>query len=626
MDNDTPQQPLELRGLQEPKNAQEPQETPTKQAGIPTNCSIEVLIERARSDMGLSYLFPYQRLVIANILEAARTAGIPFMPQGEGPQVDEQLRNAGLQIDEMPQDAGPQIDGLPQDAEPQIDERLQDKVARSDEVPKDMPNVDGVPPDPDREAWSGYGRQIVILPTGAGKSLCFQLPARVLARPTLVVFPILALMADQERRLRSQGIPVVLLRGNQSQEEREAIARALEKPANTFIIANPEVLQTAPVRRLLTQAQIAHVVIDEAHCVSQWGESFRPAYLELGKILADLKAPLLTAFTATASPQVLEKIRHYLFHDEAAHLVMGNPDRPNISYRICRTLAKESALRHLLRLLPRPSIVFCSSRSRTEQLARSLRYTLGTRDIYFYHAGLEREEKKAVEDWFFSSSTGILVATCAYGMGVDKSNIRTVIHFDCPDLVEAYLQEAGRAGRDGKAATAVLLWGPEDEASAGPMTEYGKNTACCRRELLLSLLTGLQHSEQQRPAATGRSDEHDVATGRRDGDDAVTGLSGEDDTASEPGHGPATCTGDEHSCDICSGTAPLDWREAQALVRLIHQNPRFFTLSEAADWVSRQAPVDLSREEARRTFLALLQEGRLRYSRNLLWKGRLVAR
>jgi len=556
MYKDTPQQPLE------PYELHKPQGTPTKQASTPTNSSIEALIAQGLAETGLRYLFPYQRLVITNILEAARSAGIPFTDLG-------------------------------------------DLTAKADQLAEEDLYIDEVQPDPDRELWSGYGRQIVILPTGAGKSLCFQLPARLLNRPTLVIFPILALMADQERRLRSQGTRVVMLRGNQTEAERKAIAEILENPSNTFIIANPEVLKTAPVRRMLKKAQIAHVVIDEAHCVSQWGESFRPAYLELGEILADLQAPLLTAFTATASPQVLEKIRHYIFCDGAAHLVMGNPDRPNISYRIVRTLAKEGALRHLLTTLPRPAIVFCSSRSRTEQLARALRQALQSRDIYFYHAGLEREEKKAVEDWFFASPTGILVATCAYGMGVDKSDIRTVIHFDCPDLVEAYLQESGRGGRDGKAAIATLLWGPEDEGRTGRMAEYGKNFGQCRREQLLALLTGLS------PAEPG-------------GGPACTVAQDDVSPAAEYAAGPATCTGDENSCDICSGTARPLWREAPALQRLIRHNPRRFTLSEAADWVSKQEQLTLSREEARRAFLALIQEGSLQYSKNFLWKGTLV--
>ena len=533
----------------------------------------EELIAAGLAETGFTYLFPYQRLVITNILEAARSASIPL-------------------------------------ASPGAEAR---READSSETEKDQEvHIDAAPSEPDREVWSGYGKQIVILPTGAGKSLCFQLPARLMNRPTLVVFPILALMADQERCLREQGTRVVLLRGNQSTEERQIIAEVLKTPSNVFIIANPEVLKTVQVRNMLRDARIAHVVIDEAHCVSQWGESFRPAYLELSQILAELKPPLVTAFTATASPSVLEKIRHYIFNDGEAHLVMGNPDRPNISYRVMKTLVKEAALRELLRTLPRPAIVFCGSRSRTEQLARALRYALGSREIYFYHAGLEREEKKTVEDWFFRSSRGILVATCAYGMGVDKSDIRSVIHFDCPNLVEAYLQESGRAGRDGKPATATLLWSPEDEGHRGKLAEYGKTGEQCRRELLLALLMGKE--------GLGLPPQ-DNGTG--DADTPMIADSGE--PACAESSGPVTCTGDENSCDVCLGTARQTWREAPALLNLIRRNPRCFTLTEAASYLSRQDRLDLSREEARQALLILLQRGVLRESKNLLWRKTLVA-
>jgi ATP-dependent DNA helicase RecQ len=565
--------------------------------------SSETLISAGLAESGISYLFPYQRLVITNILEAARFAGIPFI-------------------------------NLEQTLPKMLD------IASPDESEGEF-HIDGVPPDPDQEVWSGYGRQIVILPTGAGKSLCFQLPARLIDRPTLVIYPILALMADQERRLRAQGSRVVVLRGSQTTEEREAIASILRLPANTLIIANPEVLKTRQVRDMLGQARIGHVVIDEAHCVSQWGESFRPAYLELGEILAELKPPLLTAFTATASPEVLEKIGRYIFNDGDVHIVMGNPDRPNISYRLVRTLAKEAALRQLLATLPRPAIVFCGSRSRTEQLARALRYALHSREIYFYHAGLEREEKKTVEEWFFKSSTGILVATCAYGMGVDKADIRTVIHFDCPNLVEAYLQESGRGGRDGRPATATLLWGPEDEERTGPLAEYGRNRDRCRRELLLTLLTG---GIGRRTELTGGGEAADTAgaVGETEtaGAGGTAGLPGdalngtsrteaemiEPATCTEAGMSePATCTGDEHSCDICSGTAKHFWREKPGITRLIQQNPRYFTLAEAASHLASQPALDLSRDEGRQILLALIKDGTLRESPSLLWRKGLVA-
>ncbi|MDR1910046.1 MAG: RecQ family ATP-dependent DNA helicase, partial [Spirochaetaceae bacterium] len=409
---------------------------------------------------GLSYLFPYQRLVTANILEAAAAQGISVRWPAGAPDAGDGAEDAGAE-------------------------------------------------DADRAA---YGRQIVILPTGAGKSLCFQLPAMLLEGATLVLYPLLSLMADQERRLRERGFAPVLLRGGQSREEREEIWRKVRSGESSFIIANPEVLLTPAVLDRLGGLGIVHVVIDEAHCVSEWGESFRPSYLEIGTILRAVRGggerePLVTAFTATASAPVLERIERYIFGDgEAggrsgqAHRIIGNPGRINISYSALGCLVREAAVRDLIRVNARPAIVFCSSRPGTESLARNLRIDLEDRNIRFYHAGLSREEKKLTEEWFFESRNGVLVSTCAYGMGVDKPNIRTVIHRDCPPSVEAYLQESGRAGRDGKPSRAVLLWGPDDAQALrraktpadrqrlGALLDYARNAGRCRREALLELL------------------------------------------------------------------------------------------------------------------------------------------
>jgi ATP-dependent DNA helicase RecQ len=376
---------------------------------------------------GLSYLFPSQRLVIANILEAAEAAGLgicwPELPEGPEPAAAE-----------IPGGGGGPAEG------------------------EEEPEGDSL----DRES---FGRQIVILPTGAGKSLCFQLPAMLLPGPTLVIYPILSLMADQERRLKERGFSPVILRGGQSEEERRDIWEGLRSGKSRFIIANPEVLLTPQVAGKLRELKILHVVIDEAHCVSEWGESFRPGYLEISRIIEAASAPLVTAFTATASSPVLEKIDRYIFNNRGAHRIIGNPDRSNISYAARGCILRDLAVRDLLLEHPLPAIVFCSSRPGTEKLARYLRNELGVPDIRFYHAGLSREEKTETEEWFFKTPRGILTATCAYGMGVDKADIRTVIHRDCPPSVEAYLQESGRAGRDGLPSLAVLLWGPDDAGS-----------------------------------------------------------------------------------------------------------------------------------------------------------------
>ena len=488
---------------------------------------------------GLSYLFPYQRLVIANILEAAETAGLELnWPEAQ---------QAGL----------------------------------------------AVPREDDRDCM---GRQIVILPTGAGKSLCFQLPAMILNGPTLVIYPILSLMADQQRRLHERGFSPVTLRGGQSKEERDEIWKKLLSGESKFIIANPEVLLTPQVINRLDALKIVHIVIDEAHCVSEWGESFRPSYLEINTILANVNAPLVTAFTATASAPVLEKIQKYIFGDRQAHQIVGNPDRPNIAYSAKGCIVRDLAVRDLLIQNSRPAIVFCSSRPGTENLARYLRIGLGEmgmdwhREIRFYHAGLSREEKADVEKWFIGNSRAVLCATCAYGMGVDKADVRTVIHRDCAPSVEAYLQESGRAGRDGAQSKAFLLWGPDDENSMrraraeadrrrlSALLDYARNVTQCRRQALIKMLD-------------------------YDGN----------------GESPETIC-----CDYCEHQASAALREVSGTVSFIRRNKRRYTASEAASALAKSTILRWSEKEAKQVIDYVLNTGQVTKSKSLFWRNTLT--
>jgi ATP-dependent DNA helicase RecQ len=502
----------------------------------------------AKQLFGVSYLFPYQRLVVANILEAAEAAGIPI----HWPETS------------------------------------------SDHAP--VPAAAANPALRQGEDRESRGRQIVILPTGSGKSLCFQLPAMLLAGPTLVIYPILALMADQERRLQEQGFTPVILRGGQSPEERQALWERLHAGQSRFIIANPEVLLTSSVLGKLQGLGIVHIVIDEAHCVSEWGKQFRPSYLEIARIIeaaGGSRLPLVTAFTATASTPVLEKIEQSLFLGLGAHRIIGNPDRSTIRYAAQGCILRDLAVRDLLIKYPRPAVVFCSSRRGTETLARYLRNELARQGfvpqaVRFYHAGLSREEKTAGERWFFSHPQGILVATCAYGMGVDKRDIRTVIHRDCPPSVEAYLQESGRAGRDGATSQAILLWGPGDERALnrisskadkirfGQVLAYAQDTHTCRREALLRLLNYEGTHES-----------------------------------------PLDC------CDVCAGQAVNTLREEASLIGFFRRNRRRYTLIEAARALSQAAPLFWSDEEAKHAVTQLIAMHTLRQSKNPLWKHKL---
>ena len=402
--------------------------------------------------------------------------------------------------------------------------------------------------------------QIVILPTGAGKSLCFSLPALLLDGPTLIVYPLLALMADQARRLADTGGGVAIIRGGQKPEERSRIWSDIESGEVTYILSNPETLIQEKTAARLKSLGISHMVVDEAHTVSEWGDSFRPAYLQLAEIRRNAGIPQVTAFTATASEYVLKRINEIVFEDSNPNLVQAVPDRPNISYSVLPALSKDREIRVQLETIKRPAIIFCRSRTAAEMTARMLRRTLGEDEIRFYHAGLSREEKTAVEMWFFDSDDGILTATCAYGMGVDKGNIRTVLHRDMPPSVEAYLQESGRAGRDRGPAEAFLLFGPEDWRSLlarRPLRETDGNQALARRRYMAML----------RYASSG-------ATCRREYLLAL--LSAE----------PDVCFG----CDVCRGepiSAPPGMRE---ILRLVSRYPRTFTVADAtlilAGWMS----------------------------------------
>ena len=491
--------------------------------------------------LGVKYLYPYQRLVVANILEAAEAAGMAVEWPAAAPGLERQTHAA--------------------EETAAVEERGE------------------------REDAAGLGRQIVILPTGAGKSLCFQLPALLLPRPTLVLYPILSLMSDQARRLAEKGFQPVVLRGGQDAEERRRIWNRLGSGDARFVIANPEVLLTESVMNRLSSVGFGHLVVDEAHCVSEWGESFRPSYLRIAEILRAAAAPLATAFTATASPQVLDKIRGYIFADASARLIVANPDRPNIDYSAVGTLLRDRAVADMVEREARPSVVFCSSRSRTEQLARLLRSDIPFLKTRFYHAGLSREEKDETERWFFSSGDGVLTATCAYGLGVDKADIRTVIHRDCPPNVEAYLQESGRAGRDGKPARAILLWGPEDSSALSRAEEganrerlsrlldYARRPDRCRRETLLELL----------------------------------------------GADCGYCPG----CDSCRGEASPDYRERAALEGFVERNRRRYTEAEAAGIIAARNGNGWTTDDAKTALRRLEREGILCSRSGVLWRGKL---
>ena len=338
------------------------------------------------------------------------------------------------------------------------------------------------------------GRQIVLLPTGAGKSLCFQVPALLLDGPTLVIYPLLALMTDQQRRMEEGSLRSVTFRGGQSEKERAENFRKLKEGAK-IILANPEVLQSKSLVEQLKAVGISHIAIDEAHCVSEWGDSFRPSYLGLGEVIKEINPPVITAFTATASPSVLARVAEILF-DGQAHVVRSESDRPNIHYYVRKAAVKKKMALELAATEQRPMIIFCGTRGKCEDMARELNFCFGEETAQFYHAGLEKQEKEEIEKWFYNSREGILCATCAYGMGVDKKDIKTVVHLEASATAEAYIQEAGRGGRDGSVAKAILLWSLKDSldysvfksgSREAALRDFAEATSC-RRQVLLDAL------------------------------------------------------------------------------------------------------------------------------------------
>ncbi|MDP2816501.1 MAG: DEAD/DEAH box helicase [Rectinemataceae bacterium] len=258
-------------------------------------------------------------------------------------------------------------------------------------------------------------RQLVLFPTGFGKSLCFQLPALLAPGPSVVVYPLLALMNDQERSLQKRGIPCAVFRGGMEDEARRQEQQAVSSGRAKIVITNPESLATQRLKDFLAGAGIFHLAIDEAHCVSEWGETFRPSYLELGSCIEAIQPKVVSAFTATASPTVAEAVARHVFGTEAFLLVSADIDKPNIRYSIEHSLCSAHTLLRLVKEKPKPLIVFDQSRAGVRDICGIIRENTNI-DARFYHAGLSREEKKTVEGWFMESENAVLTATCAYGI------------------------------------------------------------------------------------------------------------------------------------------------------------------------------------------------------------------
>lgn len=317
------------------------------------------------------------------------------------------------------------------------------------------------------------GRDVFgIMPTGGGKSMCYQIPALLLPGVTIVISPLISLMMDQVMALKAAGIPAAYINSTLTYAQVQLVYRNLLAGRYKIVYVAPERLDYAGFGGVAAKLRIDFLAVDEAHCISQWGQDFRPSYLRIVNFVKNLpRRPVVGAFTATATKQVREDVERILMLHDPIRTVTGF-DRPNLYFEVIHPELKDRELKRILVSRKKKSgIIYCSTRKKVEAVCDMLNDSgyLATR----YHAGLEESERTANQEDFLYDRKPIMVATNAFGMGIDKSNVSYVIHYNMPKSIEAYYQEAGRAGRDGADAECILLYNSSDINTARFLIQNG---------------------------------------------------------------------------------------------------------------------------------------------------------
>ncbi len=302
---------------------------------------------------------------------------------------------------------------------------------------------------------------LAVLATGGGKSLCYQLPALIKEGTCLVISPLMALMEDQVAQLKSRGVAAAFVHSGMPYRDQDRILQEAMDGLLDLLYVSPERIKSKMFDARVAQINISFIAVDEAHCISQWGHDFRPSYRNISDLRSQLKVPIL-AVTATATPNVQDDIIENLGLEKPVQLI-SSPKRENLSYQVIQTEDKLGFLKaFILKHKTETGLIYVRSRRLTKEIAAMIGKFLP--EVASYHAGLDQKEKEHIQESWVRNELRLIVATNAFGMGIDKSDVRYVLHYEMPPSLEEYIQEAGRAGRDGQAAQAILLFSPYDKA------------------------------------------------------------------------------------------------------------------------------------------------------------------